>query len=322
MRILIIALIAGSIGWAGLGTAWHLCYIKGKCGIKGLVSSANNGDQEMGSSEGDGNNEAFEEELISNQPLDIMELGSPMYTFPESPAIKKGEETVHVPEVTLPLADSIAMFLAANPDKDFEIIGFYDPTETNGSAEANLGLARAKYLKSMLVEKGVPEGRIVVQGVESEMRFTKNAENYNAFEMGIIGQGPDGEGELELVDVPISEEEKASMLEHKYLYANYGDHKFREDKQLNAFIKLLSKELKDNPGAMVKITGHTDHLGKATSNIKLGQRRADYTKEYFVKHGLDPDRIETSSRGEHDPIGENTNRAGRKMNRRIEIIVQ
>ncbi|HWB74242.1 MAG TPA: OmpA family protein [Nannocystaceae bacterium] len=79
------------------------------------------------------------------------------------------------------------------------------------------------------------------------------------------------------------------------------------------------KVLKDFPDVKVEIVGHTDSTGDRTHNIDLSQRRADAVKKYLVDHGIAADRMETRGAGPDEPLGENTTKAGKAKNRRIEF---
>ncbi|QOP45167.1 OmpA family protein [Sulfurimonas paralvinellae] len=84
-------------------------------------------------------------------------------------------------------------------------------------------------------------------------------------------------------------------------------------------IQKFAEFLKKNPGYKVKITGHTDSIGKAVVNMQLSLQRAKSVKKALVAEGIDASRIVTAGRGELDPIESNRTAEGRKANRRIEI---
>lgn len=90
-------------------------------------------------------------------------------------------------------------------------------------------------------------------------------------------------------------------------------------KQSYPEVKAFADFLKKNPAYSVTITGHTDSVGKATSNIKLSQRRAAMTKKALVAEGVEASRLVTKGRGELDPIASNRTKSGRELNRRIEV---
>jgi outer membrane protein OmpA-like peptidoglycan-associated protein len=71
----------------------------------------------------------------------------------------------------------------------------------------------------------------------------------------------------------------------------------------------------------VKISGHTDNTGNEAHNLRLSKQRADVVAEYLVGNGIDINRLETSGLGSARPIAENTSEAGRKKNRRVELLI-
>ena len=81
----------------------------------------------------------------------------------------------------------------------------------------------------------------------------------------------------------------------------------------------LYNMLKDNPDIRIRIIGHTDDVGKDDYNQTLSEGRAKSVKKEMVDRGIDAKRIETTGRGEKDPIVPNDSEKHRQMNRRVEI---
>lgn len=75
------------------------------------------------------------------------------------------------------------------------------------------------------------------------------------------------------------------------------------------------------PDKKVRIEGHTDSSGSNKLNLKLSQKRADAVKNLLVKNGILADQIEAVGMGEDFPIAENSTKAGKAKNRRVEIII-
>ncbi len=84
-------------------------------------------------------------------------------------------------------------------------------------------------------------------------------------------------------------------------------------------IKRFAKFMRENKLYKAKITGHTDSIGKAVTNMKLSQKRAEATKIALVAEGVEASRLSTAGRGELDPIESNRLKEGRSINRRIEV---
>jgi len=73
------------------------------------------------------------------------------------------------------------------------------------------------------------------------------------------------------------------------------------------------------PDADMEVSGYTDNIGSKAYNLKLSQHRADAVKAYLVKKGVSADRIATKGYGESMPVADNKTRAGRALNRRVEV---
>lgn len=86
------------------------------------------------------------------------------------------------------------------------------------------------------------------------------------------------------------------------------------------FLQDVVNTLKDFPEAKIEIRGHTDNTGDANYNFQLSQDRADAVKDYLVRNGVDPFRIESIGFGETKPIADNDTKVGRQKNRRIEFV--
>ena len=88
--------------------------------------------------------------------------------------------------------------------------------------------------------------------------------------------------------------------------------------QLDGFLS----DLKETDEAIFLVAGHTDSLGPEGHNYELGQKRAASVARYLItRKGIDPLRVTAVSYGENSPLADNTTAAGRRKNRRVEILV-
>ena len=85
-------------------------------------------------------------------------------------------------------------------------------------------------------------------------------------------------------------------------------------------VKKLAATLVANK-AKVHIIGHTDANGKADSNMRLSENRAQALKQLLQRFGVSEDQISTEGQGETQPIADNASAKGRAQNRRVEIKV-
>ena len=77
-----------------------------------------------------------------------------------------------------------------------------------------------------------------------------------------------------------------------------------------------------DPNMRVRIVGHTDNTGSDAVNNPLSVDRAQSVRDYLAARGVASSRVETSGRGEHEPIADNASEAGRAKNRRVEIFLR
>jgi outer membrane protein OmpA-like peptidoglycan-associated protein len=98
-----------------------------------------------------------------------------------------------------------------------------------------------------------------------------------------------------------------------------GKYALSSDAQLK--LAKLSGIIQAHPGLNLAIEGYTDNTGTADFNMTLSQQRADTVRTFLITQGLSPDSISSKGLGEANPIADNSTPAGRKLNRRVEIIV-
>lgn len=86
-------------------------------------------------------------------------------------------------------------------------------------------------------------------------------------------------------------------------------------------LKSIAAVLNQHPSINVRIVGHTDAVGDDAANQALSERRAAAVKETLqTEHKIDGTRLETSGKGEQEPVADNQSAAGRAQNRRVEFI--
>jgi outer membrane protein OmpA-like peptidoglycan-associated protein len=92
--------------------------------------------------------------------------------------------------------------------------------------------------------------------------------------------------------------------------------------QLRGVLDPFAMSLADDPTSIVSVVGHTDSTGSPAINNPLSVERAQSVRDYLVARGVPATRIETSGRGEREPIADNGTEAGRARNRRVEIFLR
>ncbi len=69
----------------------------------------------------------------------------------------------------------------------------------------------------------------------------------------------------------------------------------------------------------IKIVGHTDSMGTEEYNQQLSVRRATTVRDYLASKGVSTSLMSISGMGESSPVADNSTKAGRAMNRRVEV---
>jgi len=103
------------------------------------------------------------------------------------------------------------------------------------------------------------------------------------------------------------------------LYFETGEASINLTPQQRQKVADISRYLDKVDGAKAIVTGHTDNVGQRSSNIDLGQGRADFAKNYLINNGIPEGKILATSEGPDSPLESNTTEEGRSKNRRTVI---
>lgn len=84
----------------------------------------------------------------------------------------------------------------------------------------------------------------------------------------------------------------------------------------------LADWLRNNPGQALRLVGHTDSQGRLDRNIALSEARATAVRDRLVSQfGIDPAQISVQGLGPNDPRASNDTAEGRRLNRRVEAVL-
>jgi len=125
---------------------------------------------------------------------------------------------------------------------------------------------------------------------------------------------------------------KLQMLERGLVITVVGDVLFDSGKakirtEADSILNKVAGVLKNNvPNLNVGIEGHTDNMPIKVSgwksNWELSTARALAVLHYLVdERGISPSRISAVGYGEYRPVSANDSSEGRRLNRRVEIVI-
>ncbi len=86
-----------------------------------------------------------------------------------------------------------------------------------------------------------------------------------------------------------------------------------------SFLLDMIRVIKSHSDLRIKITGHTDSDGSDEYNEDLSRRRAESLVNFFVRNGLQRDRIVIDFKGEKEPVDSNKTEEGKQRNRRVDF---
>ena len=93
----------------------------------------------------------------------------------------------------------------------------------------------------------------------------------------------------------------------------------RIDPESYTELDILLNLMKENPGMIIQLEGHTDYLGDGRANMKLSQQRVESVKDYLGTKGLAKSRIKTKAFGGVQPLSRDSTPEAHRLNRRVEV---
>ncbi|MGP9800804.1 OmpA family protein [Rheinheimera sp. NSM] len=84
----------------------------------------------------------------------------------------------------------------------------------------------------------------------------------------------------------------------------------------------IIRQLQQQPGARLRITGHADATGPAAHNMALSAQRAKSIADVLLRAGIAPQQLDISWAGDTLPVANNKTAAGRQLNRRVDIYLK
>lgn len=202
--------------------------------------------------------------------------------------------------------------------KTLQITGLYKSNENNNSAFPNLGLARANAVKNYFVSTGISSKNIDTYGkLNDEMIPDTERIYYGPVTFTVLTEDANDTSKMEAIQA-LGESIKANPL---LLYFETGASSLNLTDEQRQKMADISRYIDKVDEAQIHVIGHTDNTGDAFSNTKLGQKRAKFIKRYLMGNAISESNIETTSKGQEEPITTNSTEEGRKQNRRVIVTI-
>ncbi|MBE2189848.1 MAG: OmpA family protein [Desulfobulbaceae bacterium] len=92
-------------------------------------------------------------------------------------------------------------------------------------------------------------------------------------------------------------------------------------KDVKEYLDAVANYLLANPNAEVRIVGHSDNQGSLSENTERSRARANNARQYLIARGVPGGKVLSTFSGSLSPVAPNNTEAGRRQNRRIEIVI-
>jgi outer membrane protein OmpA-like peptidoglycan-associated protein len=106
------------------------------------------------------------------------------------------------------------------------------------------------------------------------------------------------------------------------IYFEFNKVNFKADPLTDNSIPEFQRWIEKYPDYKLSVTGHTDLVGNPEYNQNLGMKRANEIRKYLIAKGIDAQKIEVFSMGETLPAANNFSSEGRRLNRRVEVLIK
>jgi len=186
------------------------------------------------------------------------------------------------------------------------ITSFYRADENNGE---QLARTRAEALRDNLAPE-VPKDRIILNVRDTSAKCADLAGK--SFESASFSWRA----------IKVKKEESAIIESDKdvILLFPFNSKERERDAKVEAYLKELCAKHKTTT-ATFNLVGHTDNVGTDEENVAMGLARAKTVAGSLTRNGIAANRINTSSKGESEPVADNSTDEGRQQNRRVVIPV-
>jgi OmpA-OmpF porin, OOP family len=230
-----------------------------------------------------------------------------VFLFSEGISIWKNTDQLQYSNKIMDFKYKLNTYLVEHPDEELHISSLYSASEN--IVNPNFGYQRGQKLKRILLKIGIEGERMVVKPVIREIAFDKNG----VYKNGIFFT-------FQPLNSKRVDDLRHSLPETKTIYPKLVNNDIFVNVALQDLLTEVKNALEANPNLQVHIVGHTDNIGNANDNYKLGLKYARQVRWYLITNGnIKRDRIIASSEGESKAIASNKTERGRLLNRRIEV---
>lgn len=242
----------------------------------------------------------------------VNQAGDVIFRFQEGIPIKRNQNELAIPASVVDFKYKLNTYLIEHPDQQLHVIAMYSASENIETP--NLGIQRGEYVRNMLIELGISPDRIKVRSVINGLEFDR----YGSFPSGISFEFTPWDGEI---TEPVRS--SSSLPWTRTVYPWYTPDEIQVNTDLKRFREEIIELKTLSPNMKITITSHTDDTGSEEDNYRLALKYGKQLRLYLIhRAGMERKNIIVLSEGETKPIASNATRKGRKLNKRMEVLVE
>ncbi len=277
---------------------------------------------------GMGGTDLFMTRLENNKWTDPVNLGYPINTFrnEEGLTVEIGGEKAWFTSNRNPghgrdifyftLSDSL------RPDPVSYLKGFVVDALTGKKLKANIVLSNLKTNKVVRsISQEENEGDFLVclpSGNNYGLNITRKGYLFSSENLSLVdGYTKNRPREITIRLQPVV---AGTFTTLKNIFFETNSWQLREESQTQ--LDEMVQFMKQNPGIVMELVGHTDRVGTESYNLELSKKRAETVASELVKRGIEPYRIKSRGAGFSVPVGDNATEEGRSANRRTEFWIK
>lgn len=122
---------------------------------------------------------------------------------------------------------------------------------------------------------------------------------------------------------PVKSKTQDKSVNDNYFMINFDPNSTNLDSIADSKLSKVADNIRSSNPKQVFLTGHTDSTGEEVYNLMLSRKRAETVMDYLSKNfGFDKNIFKTAGKGSKEPLGKNSDKKWKKLNRRVNITIK
>jgi len=235
--------------------------------------------------------------LINDGEVTVANSNENFYVYPN-------RQNLGISDSMQGVLQQLQHYLAANPNKQLQVLGQYSPEEKYTGNENNIGVARAKALKMALVTSGADAASIIT-GAQLVPNFPIDKDSISgAFDFN--WQARPVKPRPKVPATALVQEKDTLLFADKPIVFPQSSAMAQVDKSISTQFPNIVQYLTADSTVKLHITGyHTTSEKNPSSFDNLGKARAEYLREALIRAGAPTNKIETKGIAKNDMLASN-----------------